>query len=146
MLGPIEAFSAAFVDKLATDLELGLNTTLTLKNERLSPAFLLAINRQDLERVYLIDAKDALKLSMWAQRKAREAKLALAKFVSIYNSERDAYMEHTFYGQSDLTSLLGKWQSAGLEASAPMSDDDEPQSSSSSSARKLAVMVRSLCP
>ena len=50
-------FSDAFVEKLATDLELGLNTTLTLKSERLSPAFLLAINQQNLERVYLIDAR-----------------------------------------------------------------------------------------
>jgi len=146
-------FSDAFVEKLATDLELGLNTTLTLQSERLSPAFLLAINQQDLERVYLIDAKDAIKIRVWAQRKAREeeleaqrkareAKRALAKSVSIYNSERETYMGHEFYGQSDLKSLLENWQSAGLEASAPVSDGDELQSSSSSSsARQPAVIT-----
>jgi len=156
-------FSDAFVNELATHLKLGPNTTLTLTSEQLSPALLLAINRQDLERVYLIDAKDALKLSVWAQRKAREeeleaqrkareeeleaqrkareAKRALAKSVAIYNSERVTYMNHEFYGQSDLKSFMEQWQSAGLEASAPVSDGDELESSSSSSARQPAVIT-----
>ena len=53
-------------------------------------------------------------------------------------------MGYTFYGQSDLNFFLDKWQSPGLVASAPVSDDDEihsSSSSSSSSARLPAVIA-----
>jgi len=142
------------VDKLAIDLNLCLNTTLTLKKEQFSCAFLLAVSRQDLQDVYLMDPKDALKLSVWAQRKAaevaeeaqrkaraeeleaqrkaREEKLKLAKSVFIYNSLDEIYMRHDFIGQRDFTSLLDKLQSAGLIICAAVSDGDEHEASSSS--------------
>ena len=153
-----------FVDKLAEDLKLLLETTVILKKERCSLEFLSAITQQDLERVFQIDAKDALRLRFWCQSKAREeedeeakgkaredkdeeakrkAREAKLKSVSIYNSLQGTWMDHDFVRQSDLSFLLDRWQSAGLVAieAAATSDADESRSSSLPETRRAVVVT-----
>ena len=131
--------SVVFADKLAKDLKLLPETADILKEERFSEEFLSTFTQEDLERIFLIGAKDASRIRFWCQSKAREEEAEAkrkarededndeyedevededveeeAKSVTIYDSARKRWMDHVFVGQRDLTSLLDKRQSTGL--------------------------------